>query len=146
MASLYYDASCLLHQLSLVEARRQTLSRMPNVHRHPIPSPEPFHTGAIDRYREPGTEVYFEYRCYEGHDSIDAELWYRSHQRTSVVACVNADQYGDLTFDDRRDSGCPLVYRIRFTDGFEADALEEELLDSESSYERPDPPIRKGIE
>jgi len=116
---------------------------MPNVHRHPIPSPKPFHTGAINRYREPRTELHFEYRCYEGNDSIDAALWHRSHQRIAVVACVNADQHGDLTFDDRCGHGCPLVYPIRFTDGFEADALGEELLDNESSYERPDPPIRK---
>ena len=33
-------------------------------------------------------------------------------------------------------------YDVRFDDGFEGTAMEDELLDGETEYERPDPPSR----
>jgi len=94
----------------------------------------------IDAYREPGSELFFEYHCWESHDSQDAQLWYRSHQRVTVLECVNADWFGGMSFFARCEAATPLVYRIRFADGFENEAFEDELLDSEEEYQRPAPP------
>jgi hypothetical protein len=97
-------------------------------------------TKTIDQYREPGTELFFEYHCEESHSSSHAEWWYRSHQKVTVLACVNKDESGDMTQNDRFDKGHQLVYKIRWADGFEGDCFEDELLDSEDEYQRPEPP------
>ncbi len=81
---------------------------------------------------------YFEYHCLESDASSDADLWYRSHSRVQVTG-ITEQGVGD-TPEERAEEGCPRVYRIRFEDGFEHDAFEDELLDSEDQYERPDPP------
>lgn len=77
-----------------------------------------------------GTTVFYEYHCAQSHDSGDAELWYRSHQEAIVLA-VAEPGFGD-TPEERGDNGQPTVYRIRFGDGYEDDAFEDELLDSAS--------------
>jgi hypothetical protein len=99
-------------------------------------------TKKIDHYREPGSVLFFEYRCCEDHGSSDAEIWYRSHQKVTVLRCVNADDYGDIPQAERYEAGCPLAYLCRFADGLEWDLMEDELLDSEAEYDRPNPPTR----
>ncbi|KKN01746.1 hypothetical protein LCGC14_1124720 [marine sediment metagenome] len=85
---------------------------------------------------------YFEYHCYEGHDSTDAELWYRSHQRVTVLG-VEVTGAGD-TPEERGDNGEPRVYHIQFKDGHKASAFEDELMSSTVEFCRPDPPRRRG--
>ena len=96
----------------------------------------------IDHYREPGTVLWFEYHCTESHQSAHAEWWYRSHQQVTVIRCVNAEDYGNAPQQDRCECGQPLVYTVRWSDGFEGDVFEDELLDSPDEYERPAPPQR----
>jgi hypothetical protein len=84
---------------------------------------------------------WFEYHCQESHDSGDAELWYRSHQRVTVLACDNAAEVNAMV--DERYAGCHLLaYRVRFDDGFEGTAMEDELYGDVSGFYRPDPPAR----
>lgn len=97
-------------------------------------------TAPIDQFIEPETELFFEYHCEESHDSTHAQLWYRSHQKITVLRCTNADIYGDLSFKDRCELGHQLFYTVRFADGYEEDVFEDELMESESSYQRPNPP------
>lgn len=94
---------------------------------------------AIDHFRESGTQLWFEYHCNESDDSAHAEWWYRSHQKVIVLKCVNLE-HGDLSFQERCEAACQLVYTVRFQDGFEGDVFEDELLDSPKEYERPAPP------
>jgi hypothetical protein len=96
----------------------------------------------IDGLREPGSVLLFEYHCTEDHGSMDAEIWYRSHQKVTVIQCVNSDESGDMTQEERYENGEPLAYLCRFADGLEWELMEDELLDSDSEYERPDPPER----
>lgn len=100
----------------------------------------------IDGYRKPGSILFFEYHCTEDHGSSDAEIWYRSHQKVTVLGCDNAQDYGDISQLERYEAGCPLAYRCRFADGLEWDLMEDELLDSEAEYERPDPPAKPSRE
>jgi len=90
---------------------------------------------------EPGTDKYFEYRCWESHSSSDAHLWYRSHCKVTVLKCVNPE-YGDITIEERCEAGMALVYCVRFPDGYEGDVWEDELLDSPEEYNRPSPPSK----
>lgn len=92
---------------------------------------------------EPGERPLFEYHCYEGHDSEDAELWYRSHQRVEVLGVEEHDGVG-LTFAERLDFGHPKGYRVRFEDGFEGIALDDELMEDDTGFCRPDPPRRSS--
>jgi hypothetical protein len=73
-----------------------------------------------------GSTKYFEYHCYEGEDSNDAELWHHTHQKVKVLH--------ELTDIDEE---VGKIYRIRFPDGFEYDVFEDELLNTPSEYERP---------
>jgi len=57
-----------------------------------------------------------------------------------VIGCCNYNDYGDVKQKERFECGHQLVYRLRFEDGFEWDAFEDELLDSKADCERPDPP------
>lgn len=86
-----------------------------------------------------GKEFWFEYHCYEGHDSCDAEIWYRSHQKVKVIG-VSEWSHDDL--QDRIEDATPRVYKIRFEDGFEYDAWEDEIVDSPDEFYRPKPPKR----
>jgi hypothetical protein len=92
-----------------------------------------------------GSKWYFEYHCYEGHDSADAKLWYHSHQVVEILSCENDDEFGDLTFEERIDNGTPLVYKVKFSDGFKSEVFEDELCASPEDYCRPDPPKMIGI-
>jgi hypothetical protein len=86
----------------------------------------------------PGRAGFFEYHCFESTKSHDAALWLRSHQPVTVLA-ISEPGVGE-TPEERGNEGCPRVYRVRFADGFEADAFEDEVLTSPAQYTRPDPP------
>lgn len=93
----------------------------------------------IDGYREPGARLWFEYHCLESPGSADAELWYKSHSRVTVIECMNME-YSDLDQTERQEGGTPLVYTVQFEDGHIGDVFEDELLDTKAEYYRPDPP------
>lgn len=89
-----------------------------------------------------GQKVWFEYRCWEDHDSQDAELWYRSHQEVVVLGFADCDPPVYATAEARAYFGHPIVYKVQFTDGFVAHATEDELMLSTDDFCRPDPPAR----
>ena len=71
---------------------------------------------------------WFEYHCYEGEDSSDAELWHHTHQQVAVL-------HKHQNIDE------PIVgkmYRVRFGDGLEYDVCDDELLKSPKDFYRPD--------
>jgi hypothetical protein len=88
------------------------------------------------------SEKFFEYHCWESHQSSDAELWYRSQQKVMVLNVTNYEPnlHDNTSFADRGEMGHQLVYKIKFADSYEGDAFEDELLNSESGYQRPAPP------
>lgn len=94
----------------------------------------------IDNFISEGTKRWFEYQCFESHDSEHAELWYRSHRQVTVGKCRNPE-YGQWSQSERYEDCTPLVYHIQFDDGFEQDAFEYELMTSQDQFERPDPPV-----
>lgn len=71
---------------------------------------------------------WFEYHCYEGEDSCDAELWHHTHQRVTVlnrIANVDECEVGKM-------------YRVRFADGFEYGVFSDELVSDPKEFKRPD--------
>lgn len=101
-----------------------------------IPSPE------IEDVRTIGERLWFEYHCDESHSSSHAELWYRSHQLVTVVSFAENDGFDIPTLQERCEVGCPIMYTVKFDDGFTGDVFEDELLDSEDEYYCDDPPSR----
>ena len=71
----------------------------------------------------------FEYHCYEGEDSADAELWHHTHQSIEVLART---QHG------HHDGPTPTMYRIRFADGYECEVWDDELVLSPGQFELDD--------
>lgn len=95
---------------------------------------------------QPGDSAWFEYHCFESHQSSDAQSWYRSH---GVVEVLYEETEDDRrvhlpTAEDRFEGALPAYYRIRHADGYEWTAFEDELLVSPSYFERPDPPLPRG--
>ena len=78
-----------------------------------------------------GKEFWFEYHCWESHESCDAQLWNHSHQKVKVL------ERGDDEHDEY--PGEPKIYKVRFEDGWEYDVFEDELMDSPKKFYRPDP-------
>ena len=74
--------------------------------------------------------MWFEYRCYEGEDSNDSELWHHTHQQVEILC--------ELKDIDVEDTGH--MFRVRFLDEFEYDVFEDELLSDSSEFKRPDYP------
>jgi hypothetical protein len=70
---------------------------------------------------------WFEYHCYEGEDSSDAELWHHTHQQVIVLKrLIDVDpEVGKM-------------YWVKFSDGFEYTVCNDELLKDKSEFERPD--------
>lgn len=92
----------------------------------------------------PGVEMYFEYHCWESDKSADAQLWYHSHRKVTVLECNNPEYYDACkTAKGRINNGILLAYQVRFSCGCEFEAMEDELFDRESEYRRPDPPKGK---
>jgi hypothetical protein len=107
----------------------------------------------IENLRKRGQILFFEYHCWESHASADAELWYRSHQRVKVLGLAPNDGYYPKdkvlpihSFADRCEAGCPICYKVKFTDGHIGDVFEDELLDSPKEYQRPNPPKRRDVQ
>jgi hypothetical protein len=73
---------------------------------------------------------WFEYHCYEGEDSSDAELWHHTHQQVQVIRKYKVP--------DECDREVAPMYLIRFADGFEGDVFSDELVKSPSDFIRPD--------
>jgi hypothetical protein len=98
-------------------------------------------TSKIDGYRQNGSCPLFEYHCNESHTSSDAPIWYRSHQRVTILKCINLSDAEEMPKQiDRFANGLQLMYRVRFEDGLQWDVFEDELLDLASEFERPKPP------
>ena len=94
-----------------------------------------------DRYDDKvGKTFWFEYHCYESHESCDAELWYRSHQKVKVIG-VSEWSYDDKEW--RQEDGNPRVYLVEWEDGFQYDVFEDELFESPDEFYSPNPPKRK---
>lgn len=89
-----------------------------------------------------GKEFYFEYHCLESPSSMDAEIWYHSHQKCSVLK-ISALGGGETAIE-RSQNGEPRCYEVKFKDGFTCDVFEDELMNSEDEYYRPNPPIREN--
>lgn len=87
-----------------------------------------------------GKRYWFEYHCNESHDSADAELWYHSHQKCTVLGMEDCDGKDIVSEDERYESGCVIVYRVRFDDGKEFSACEDELMTNKKNFCRPNPP------
>ncbi len=103
-------------------------------------------SGTPDGVREawqPGDLAWYEYHCLESDDSADAALWHRSHQRVTVLG-RGADEDLGGTLLERAEAGGPNVYEIRFADGYEGLAFEDERLTGPGHYERPDPPAMQA--
>ncbi len=79
------------------------------------------------------SKKFFEYHCYQGHDSADAKLWYHSHQPVTVLALIYSGAADTET--ERAEIGDPNVYSVQFPDGFIGDAFEDELLASPDNYQ-----------
>lgn len=92
----------------------------------------------------PGDLAYFEYHCYMGHDSADAELWYRTHQPVLIVRMT--DPGVGRTYNDRANNGAPRMYTIQFLDGPMDGAFEDELYTDKKYWSRPfNPPSDEEI-
>lgn len=89
-----------------------------------------------------GKNYWFEYHCWESHESADAKVWYHSHQKCLVLKMV--EEGCGHTFRQRADNGQQALFRVRFNDGVEWDVFEDELDTSKSFFERPDPPKEKS--
>jgi len=83
-----------------------------------------------------GKEFWFEYHCFESDESCDSEIWYRSHQKVKVLS---VSEWSLDELKDRIEDGQPRVYSVKFNDGFIADVLEDELMESKDEFYRPEP-------
>lgn len=73
---------------------------------------------------------WFEYHCYEGEDSSDAELWHHTHQRVKVL---------EKTQEGKPNSSDEIrMYLVKFPDGSEFEVFDDELIKSPSEFYRPD--------
>lgn len=89
---------------------------------------------------EPGERAHYEYHCYESPESQDADLWYRSHRPVTVGERDTNGAPESWSAEHRSEGGNPHTYKIRFDDGHEGTAFEDELLVHPKHYSRPDPP------
>jgi len=87
-----------------------------------------------------GRRYWFEYHCWESHESGDAKVWYHSHQQCVVLGFAKCDPCFFQTIQERGEAGHCLLYRVRFDDGLEWDVFEDELMDDQEQFCRPDPP------
>ena len=74
---------------------------------------------------------YFEYHCYEGEDSSDAELWHHTHQQVEVIRKLR-----NIEEVDEADYG--RMYEVKFPDGLIYNVCDDELVKSPTDYYRPD--------
>lgn len=96
-----------------------------------------------DKVIPSGMELWFEYHCNESPSSADAEAWYHSHQKVTVIECETPELASDRdadTFEKRSNNAEGLMYKVRFRDGLVWTVFEDELLESPNEFEREDPP------
>ena len=74
---------------------------------------------------------YFEYHCYEGEDSSDAELWHHTHQQVEVLRKLK-------NIEEVDEADCSRMYEVKFPDGFTYNVCDDELVKSPQDYYRPD--------
>lgn len=85
----------------------------------------------------PGEQAHYEYHCNMQPDSSDYHLYQRTQQPVTVQGLSpNAEDFAEEypTLGQRSEQGLPRVYRIRFNDGHEDDAWEDELLTHPQHY------------
>lgn len=91
-----------------------------------------------------GSKLWFEYHCDESKKSVDYQLYLKSHQ---IVTVLSISEFGGgNTLKERLENGEPRVYKVKFSDGEEHDVFEDELLNDQSEFTRPDPPIKEAVE
>ena len=98
----------------------------------------------VEQLARIGARYWFEYHCWESHDSGDADVWYHSHQQCTVLSFADCNPPAFTGFVERGEAGASLLYRVRFDDGLEWDVFEDELMTSRDHFERPDPPLRRA--
>lgn len=89
-----------------------------------------------------GKEFWFEYHCNEGEDSPDYPMYLHSHQKCTILS-IAEEGIGETEME-RLENTAQRLYHVRFADGFEWDAFEDEILDSPDEYQRPDPPVNES--
>jgi len=99
----------------------------------------------IEDVRSVGDSMYFEYHCEESDMSQDAELWYRSQRIVTITGFAANDGWCIPTLRERCELGHPIVYAVKFPDGFLGHAFEDELLDTTEEYTRPAPPLKVSV-
>ena len=76
----------------------------------------------------PGDTAVFNYSLPFDYDSdICARLYHRSNQVVTVLGLGASDGDPDETPAERVEAGTPLVYIVKFPDGYEDCAFEDEL-------------------
>ena len=88
----------------------------------------------LKNYWRKGELAYFEYHCDQSESSCDYPLYQHSHQIVKVLK-ISEMGYG-RTLMERGENCMARVYRIRFSDGLEWDAFEDELLTSPRYYQK----------
>lgn len=71
-------------------------------------------------------KAWFEYHCFESEQSADADIWQRTHQKVTVLRMLRPDE-SDYE-----------MYEIQFADGLIRDVFADELMNTQSKFERPD--------
>jgi hypothetical protein len=79
-----------------------------------------------------GKTFWFEYHCDESKASNDYHLFLRSHSKVKVLSRSqdNNDEYPDE----------PKCFEIEFEDGFKCTVFDDELMNSQKEFYRPNPP------
>ncbi len=75
----------------------------------------------LPRLYKPGDRALFEYHCFQSEESCDAELWHHTQQPCTIIG------YGDDDEASAIDRG-GASYVVRFKDGFEGPAMQDELV------------------
>lgn len=87
-----------------------------------------------------GEVAYFEYHCDKSPSSQDYPAYQHSHQAVKVLKI--AERGEGRTLMERGKNSMIRVYTVRFADGLEWDAFEDELLTSPKYFDKEwDPPI-----
>lgn len=126
-----------------VPIRRSKLGLRAFAAHEPVPHYNDELEGGVREQWHPGDRAHYEYHCYEGEDSADADLWHHSHNPVTVVRQHQQGETDYLEpgdFIERAEAGMPKTYHIRFDNGHEGTAWEDELLTHPRHYIRPDPP------
>lgn len=94
--------------------------------------------GHLNGKWQPGDTAHFEYHCWQAPASNDYDLWQRTQQPVKVLGQTDGDDVSDEapTFDERLSEwAMPLTYHIRFGDGHEGVATEDELHTHPKHYD-----------